>query len=112
MPYFGLAVGIGPALVMAVVPWVGIWKPIGVILTFVIGQNIEGFYLTPKIVGKNVGLNPVAVILAILVFGQLLGFLGVIFAVPLAAAAKVLLGELLRYYREYQKEATEPPVPR
>jgi len=105
VPYLGIAVGLVPALLFALVPYSGMLKPLGVVATFVIGQTIEGFYLTPKIVGRNVGLNPVVVILAILIFGQLLGFLGVIFAIPLASACKALLGELARYYKRVQGPA-------
>lgn len=106
VPYLGIVVGMGPAILMVLLDFSWL-KLVGAVLTFVIGQTIEGFYLTPKIVGENVGLNPVAVILAILIFGQLLGFLGVIFAVPLAAAAKVLLHELIAYYKRYQAAAAE-----
>lgn len=102
VPYLGIAVGLVPALLFSLVPYHGMLAPVGVVATFIVGQSAEGLYLTPKIVGKNVGLHPVAVILAILVFGQLFGFLGVLFAVPLAAAAKVLLGELVRWYKAYQ----------
>jgi len=107
VPYLGIAVGLTPALLFSLVPYHGPWAPLGVVATFVIGQTIEGFFLTPRIVGKNVGLHPVVVILAIMIFGQLLGFLGIIFAVPLAAAAKVLLGELVRYYKDYQAQMAE-----
>lgn len=106
VPYLGIVVGMGPAILMVLLDFSWL-KLVGAVLTFVIGQTIEGFYLTPKIVGENVGLNPVAVILAILIFGQLLGFLGVIFAVPLAAAVKVLLHELIAYYKRYQAAAAE-----
>jgi predicted PurR-regulated permease PerM len=105
VPYLGIAVGMAPALLFAFVPYTGLLVPIGVVATFIIGQTIEGLYLTPKIVGDNVGLHPVVVILAILVFGQLLGFLGIIFAVPLAAVVKVLLGEALAYYRAHLQDA-------
>jgi len=108
VPYLGFWVGIIPALSFAFVPYTGLGAPIGVVAVFVIGQAIEGFYLTPKIVGKNVGMNPVTIILAILIFGQLFGFLGIIFAVPLASTVKVLLGELIRYYKAYQREDSEP----
>ncbi|MFP4055497.1 MAG: AI-2E family transporter [Candidatus Brocadiia bacterium] len=105
VPYLGIAVGLVPALLFSVVPYVGVWKPLGVWAAFVIAQNVEGFLLTPKIVGRQVGLNPVAVILAILVFGKIFGFLGVIFAVPLAAVIKVLLSELAAYYKRLQNRA-------
>ena len=103
VPYLGLAVGVAPALLFAMVPFNGFLAPLGVIATFTIGQSIEGLYLTPKIIGRNVGLSPVVVILSIMIFGQLLGGIGVIFAVPLAAVAKVFIGELLLRYRADQK---------
>ena len=68
-------------------------------MTFVIAQMVEGTLLTPKIVGNQVGLSPVWVILAILVFGNALGFLGVLLAVPIAASLKVLIAEGIAYYR-------------
>jgi len=105
VPYLGIAVGMAPALLFAFVPYGGLLVPFGVLATFVVGQTIEGLYLTPKIVGDNVGLHPVIVILAILVFGQLLGFLGIIFAVPLAAVVKVLLYEGVAYYRTHLRDA-------
>jgi len=111
VPYLGLAIGLAPALLFAVVPYVGLLKPLGVVATFVIGQTIEGFYLTPRIVGRNVGLHPVVVILAIMAFGQLLGFIGVLFAVPLASATKVLIVELVRYYRTIQGAAPSEGSP-
>ena len=103
VPYLGVAVGLAPAMLFAL-PYSGIWTPLSVIAVFVFGQTIEGLYLTPKIIGRNVGLSPVVVILSIMIFGQLFGFLGVIFAVPLAAATKVMLGEIARYYRKVQEQ--------
>jgi len=102
VPYLGLAVGFVPALLLALVPYHGLFAPLAVVATFVGGQMLDGMFLTPRIIGRNVGLHPVVVILSVMVFGTLLGFLGVIFAVPLAAATKVLLGELAAYYRRLQ----------
>jgi predicted PurR-regulated permease PerM len=106
VPYMGLALGLPTALLLALVPYAGMWKPLGVVVTFAVGMTADNLFLTPKILGRNVGLSPVAIILAILVFGQLLGILGVIFAVPLAAVTKVLLGELVRYYKRIQEPET------
>ncbi len=72
---------------------------IGVFITIGLAQFLEGNVLTPKIVGEQVGLNPVWVILAVLVFGNLLGFLGLLIAVPTAAALKVLVVEAVGYYK-------------
>jgi len=99
VPYLGLVVGMLPALAFALVPYGGLLKPLGVVLVFAFGQTLAGMYLSPRIVGRRVGLHPVAVLLAIMVFGHLLGFLGVIFAVPLAAVIRVLLGEWVAHYK-------------
>jgi predicted PurR-regulated permease PerM len=103
VPYLGLAVGLTPALLLSLVPYTGLLRPIGVVLVFAFGITLDGTFLTPRIIGRNVGLNPVVVILSVLIFGQLLGFLGVIFAVPLAAVTKVLFGELVAYYKRSQE---------
>ncbi|NQT21346.1 MAG: AI-2E family transporter, partial [Planctomycetes bacterium] len=66
-----------------------------VVIVFGVGQLLEGNIITPKIVGKSVGLSPVAIIFSILVFGKLLGFFGVLFAIPLASTVRVFAGELL-----------------
>ncbi|NQT52187.1 AI-2E family transporter, partial [bacterium] len=63
VPYLGIAVGLMPALLLSLIPYVGLLKPLGVLVSFSVAQMIEGFYLTPKIVGDNVGLSPVVVIL-------------------------------------------------
>lgn len=111
VPYLGIAIGLVPALLLALIPYTGLATPIGVVAVFVIGQTVEGFYLTPKIVGTNVGMNPVVIIMSILIFGELFGFLGMIFAVPLASVCRVLLGEAVRYYLRLQQPAAEPPTP-
>ena len=68
-------------------------KIIEVVAVFLIGQFIEGNFLTPKLVGNNVGLHPVWVMFALLAGGVLLGFLGLMIAVPVAA----IIGVLSRY---------------
>ena len=67
-----------------------------------VGQFIEGNFLTPKLVGDNVGLHPVWVMFALLAGGVLLGFLGLMIAVPVAA----IIGVLIRYAIEQYKESS------
>jgi predicted PurR-regulated permease PerM len=99
VPYLGLALTILPALFLTALQHGADWHVLGVLATFGIAQSIEGTILTPRIVGREVGLNPVWVILAILVFGSLLGFLGLLLAVPIAAALKVLVLDAVAYYK-------------
>ena len=60
---------------------------------FIVGQFVEGNFLTPRLVGERVRLHPVWIIFALLAMGQLFGFLGLLLAVPVAA----VLGVLVRY---------------
>jgi len=71
-----------------------------VLLVFGVGQAAEGMYLTPKLVGDKIGLHPVAVIFAVLAGGQLFGFLGILLALPVAAALNVLVRHMHRKYRQ------------
>jgi len=99
IPYMGLALTIGPALGLTLLQHGLDWHLPAVIVAFWVPQAIEGSILTPKIVGEQVGLNPVWVILAIMVFGTTLGFLGLLLAVPIAASLKVLVVEAITYYK-------------
>jgi predicted PurR-regulated permease PerM len=71
-----------------------------VVGVFVIGQGLEGYVLSPKLVGAKVGLHPVWMMFALLAFGYLLGFIGLLIAVPLAATIGVLARFALRKYSE------------
>jgi len=91
VPYLGPASGIILGCIAALVQY-GDWQHLaGVGLVFGIGQVIESYWLTPKLVGDRIGLHPVAVIFAVLAGGQLFGFLGMLLALPVAAVANVLL---------------------
>lgn len=99
VPYLGVILTIGPALGLTLLQHGVAWNLVGVAATFIVAQSIEGMLLTPRIVGNKVGLNPVWVILAIMVFGNVLGFLGLLLAVPIAATLKVFVLEGLDYYK-------------
>ncbi|MGM0380413.1 MAG: AI-2E family transporter [bacterium] len=100
VPYLGPAVGFTLALGMAFYQFNLAWQVVGIIVVYGVVQALEGNILTPKIVGDAVGLNPVIVIFALMVFGKILGFLGLLLAIPLAAIIKVIAGHLLKQYRE------------
>jgi predicted PurR-regulated permease PerM len=61
---------------------------------FAAGHVLEGSFITPRLEGERIGLHPVMVILALLSFGQLLGFFGIVIALPASAVARILLGHL------------------
>ena len=88
IPYLGAIVGVVLALIFALGnPW---WSLLMIVVLFVLVNQLEAVYLNPNILGKGLGLHPLTVILSILICGQLLGILGVLVAVPLAAILKVL----------------------
>ncbi len=91
VPYLGVIIGIIAAGTAALVQFQSIDALVGVAIVFGIGQLVEGFILTPLLVGDKIGLHPVAVIFAIMAGGQLFGFTGVLLALPVAAVIMVLL---------------------
>ena len=98
IPYVGFAVGFALALLVAALQFAG-WQPILlVLLIYGIGQLIESFLLTPFMVGERIGLHPLAVIFALMAFGQLFGFFGILLALPASAAMLVGLRELKQLY--------------
>jgi predicted PurR-regulated permease PerM len=91
IPYLGAMIGGSLAIGLALFQFWGDWASIGLVaLVFVIGQVVEGNFLTPKLVGSSVGLHPVWLLLALSVFGALFGFVGMLVAVPVAAALGVI----------------------
>lgn len=98
IPYVGYATGLGLALIAALLQF-GDWYGFGAVaLIYGVGQILEGFFLTPRLVGERIGLHPLAVIFALLAFGQLFGFFGVLIALPVSAVLAVALRELRRGY--------------
>lgn len=97
IPYLGFSLGLILAVTTALLQDGG--NPIlWVALIYGVGQVIEGFLLTPWLVGERIGLHPVAVIFALLAFGQLFGFAGLLLALPAAAALLVALRTLHQRY--------------
>ncbi|MBI3182246.1 MAG: AI-2E family transporter [Myxococcales bacterium] len=100
VPYLGTAIGLALALLGLVLSWQGPWQLAVVAATFVIAQLAEGTVITPRVVGERVGLPPVAVIVAVLAFGELFGLVGVLLAVPASAVLKVVLKVVIERYRK------------
>lgn len=95
VPYLGFGIGLALAVVVALLQF-SAWQGVaGVLVVYGIGQLIESLVLTPWLVGERIGLHPLAVIFALLAFGQLFGFTGVLLALP--ASAAILVG--LRHVR-------------
>lgn len=101
VPYVGSMTGLILALGVAVAQFWPHWGSILIVLgIFLVGQFAEGNILSPKLVGERVGLHPVWVMFALLAFGFLFGFVGLLVAVPLAATIGVLARFALARYRE------------
>jgi predicted PurR-regulated permease PerM len=98
IPYLGFATGLLLALLVATIQFAG-WEPIiAVLIVYGIGQLLESFVLTPFLVGERIGLHPLAVIFALMAFGELFGFFGFLAALPASAALLVGLRELRALY--------------
>jgi predicted PurR-regulated permease PerM len=99
VPYIGSMTGLMIATGVAIAQFWPDWKRIVVVVAiFLTGQFIEGNIVSPKLVGERVGLHPVWMMFAMFAFGYLFGFIGLLVAVPLAAAVAVLLRFALRQY--------------
>jgi len=98
IPYLGFGLGLVLALIAAVLQFADWGGVIAVAVIYGVGQVIEGFVLTPRLVGERIGLNPLAVIFALLAFGQLFGFVGVLLALPASAILMVAFKHLRRHY--------------
>lgn len=115
IPYVGSLTGLVLAVGVAFVQFWPEWQMIvAVAVVFFIGQFIEGNILSPKLVGKSVGLHPVWLMFALFAFGALFGFVGLLIAVPAAAAVAVLVRFAIARYLEsplYKGHDPEPPPP-
>jgi predicted PurR-regulated permease PerM len=101
IPYVGAVTGFIVAVVVAIAQFWPNWTPILLVIgVFVVGQVLEGYVLSPKLVGAKVGLHPVWLIFSLIAFGYLLGFVGLLVAIPLAASIGVLARFALRKYME------------
>ena len=113
IPYVGSLTGLVLAVGVAFVQFWPDWLMVVVVAAvFFIGQFIEGNILSPKLVGKSVGLHPVWLMFSLFAFGALFGFVGLLIAVPAAAAIAVLVRFAIARYLEsplYKGHGVEPP---
>lgn len=101
IPFVGSMTGLVLSVGVAVAQFYPEWGPIAAVVgIFFAGQFLEGYVLQPKLVGESVGLHPVWIIFAIFAFGYLFGFVGMLLAVPLAAAVGVIVRFALGRYLE------------
>jgi predicted PurR-regulated permease PerM len=106
VPYIGFGMGCVLGMLAALTQFSMAGPIVAVAAVFGLGQILEGFLLTPYLVGDRIGLHPLAVIFALMAFGQLFGFVGVLLALPASAALLVALRVLQR-----ELAAAEAPKP-
>ncbi|MCE9596995.1 MAG: AI-2E family transporter [Spirochaetia bacterium] len=99
IPYVGAITGCVISVLLALIDWHGFGPLGGVAIVFGVVQVLEGYVLTPRIVGEKLGLSPATVMIALLAAGTLGGLVGMLFALPITGAMKVLGGDLIDYYR-------------
>lgn len=114
VPYVGFGLGLILATLAGLLEFAASAGPakalIMVAVVYGLGQLIEGFFLTPRLVGERIGLHPLAVIFALLAFGQLFGFVGVLIALPASAVLLVAMRRAQARYlasKLYQAEGSE-----
>ena len=111
IPFVGTLFGFVTSTGLAFLQFDDLWRVGVVVAIFIIGQMVEGNFLTPKLVGDKVGLHPVWVMFALLAGGSLFGFVGVLLAVPVAAVIGVLIRFALGRYlaSDYYNGAVDSP---
>jgi predicted PurR-regulated permease PerM len=98
IPYVGSTLALVTALLMTALDWQGWEQILWVLGVHIVIQGFEGFVITPKIMGDTVGISAITVLFALLVGAELLGFTGVLLAVPAAAVSKILLQRIHERY--------------
>ena len=100
IPYVGTIWGLVFALIITFLQFHDIQHMIIVLAVFGIVQTLDSAIITPRIIGHKIGISPVVIIISILIFGELLGTLGLLLAVPFIAAVKVFIDEGIMKYKE------------
>lgn len=100
IPYLGIITGFISALCIGFASFNDLHQIIWIIVVFIAGHILEGGLVTPFLVGGKIGLNPVMIILALMVFGTIFGFVGILLALPLSSITVVLLKYAKQYYQK------------
>jgi len=105
IPYLGMALCLIPAMLIALAQYGDLMHPVWVLVIFTVAHNLDGIFISPKVIGESVGLHPMTVIISVFAWTLVLGgLLGALLAVPLTATLKVLLR---RYFWD---KTPEPPL--
>lgn len=107
IPYVGFGTGFALGMLAALLQWNGVPGFLAILAVYGVGQILENYVLIPWLIGDRIGLHPLAVIFALLAFGKLFGFAGVLLALPASAALLVGLRHLRRAYSDSALYAEE-----
>lgn len=99
IPFIGVFVSFSIAMISGYFNFGAETQLLYVALLYVVGQILEGYILSPKIIGDRIGLHPVWIIFSVFAAGGLFGFMGILFAIPIAGIAKVLIVHMIDYYK-------------
>lgn len=99
IPYLGVLSGLVFSFIIGLAQFSGSGNLLEILAVFAIGHMLEGGLVTPFLVGGRIGLNPIMIILALMVFGKVFGIVGILLALPLSTIAVVLLRHTKRYYQ-------------
>ncbi len=114
IPYLGPVVGATPAVIVTILEhypdWQGeiLFGVLKIIAAFVIIQTVDGFFISPKIMGKALNLNPMVILFALLLGGALLGFLGMLLAMPTLCVIRVIINEIYLRRAEHAPTSSSP----
>jgi predicted PurR-regulated permease PerM len=108
VPYIGFLTGLTLALAMAALDWRGLGTLAEVMIVMGVVQLLDGLVVTPRIVGRSVGLSPLEVIVTMMAAASLFGFFGVVLAVPLGAVIKIIVRRIVRHYLRSDFYAASP----
>jgi len=92
IPYIGVIVSATLPVILAFLTKDSMWYSVGVIGVYALVQFLEGNFITPRVMGSNVNINPLIIIIGLVVIGSVTGFLGLVLTVPLLAITKVIIG--------------------
>ena len=111
VPYLGFGLGLVLGVLAAALQFQDLSGVVLVLAVYGVGQVVESMWLTPKLLGERIGLHPIAVIFALMAFGHLFGFVGVLVALPASAVLLVALRRVRQTYLGSELYTGAPPPP-
>lgn len=118
IPYLGPIVGATPAILVTILEFYPDWtgailiRSLSIVAVFAVIQTLDGFLISPRVMGKALDMNPMIILFALLLGGALMGFLGMLVAVPVLCVVRVLVNEIyLRRTKESEAAAGAGPSP-